>query len=630
VVGALFVLSAATFHAVYQRFPALYDADAYYHLAVARAYAQRGVFDTLDWARFSIMHDGFGDKDFLFHVLLMPGAMLDDPTAGGVMTLALLNAAIATVLGYAGVSTIGRWGLVVPLIVFGTAGDFALRMDRLRPELLSLLLILVAIPLASQGRVKLLGLVACLYALSYTAVHAFLGLCVLFFLQQIWAERRADWRLIVYPATGAALGIVLHPHFPTNVTVWLVQNFDFFRLKDILDVGPEIQSRTTRDVLVHNLGWWTFLAVLWRSRVVTRAPSTDTRLRDFTIVATVTFAVLFILMARFVTYFVPLATLTLLYAMHAGGETPGKVVRLPWRGHVPAVVALSLCLFSILPTIRDGYRRMERSSRSFQAGTPVDGEAFGRAMPDGARVMAPWAATHQFVFWAPHASYLNVLDPVFMVAKDEATHRLSMDVFEGREPDVPLLAPTQLDSEYYADDGQYPFVRTRIERDPRAESLYDGTNYYLYRFGEGRNQDFVLDWQVLPATDRMPPPLSVLGTPATSAYPRAATALARSLEGYVDGRRLDSTAPCLFFVHLETVTEPTRLTLDVSPYGSAEVFVDDQLEAVISGRGAVIGRGVILPLMLAPGQHRVSVRTCRSDEHIGFYALIRERATLAP
>src|SRR6266571_4773486 len=82
-VTLVFLVSVPLFFLIYTRLPVLYDADGYYHLAVARAYAERGVFHTLDWARFSVMHDGFGDKEFLFHVLLIPFARLGDPTAGG-------------------------------------------------------------------------------------------------------------------------------------------------------------------------------------------------------------------------------------------------------------------------------------------------------------------------------------------------------------------------------------------------------------------------------------------------------------------------------------------------------------------------------------------------------------------
>src|SRR5207244_11203476 len=108
-------------------------------LAAARDSAVHGLFDRPAWARFSIMHDGFGDTELLFHVLLIPFTRLADPTRGGVVALALLGALIAALLAHQAMAAVGRWGLAIPLLVFGSAADFMLRAIRLRPELLSLL-----------------------------------------------------------------------------------------------------------------------------------------------------------------------------------------------------------------------------------------------------------------------------------------------------------------------------------------------------------------------------------------------------------------------------------------------------------------------------------------------------------
>jgi hypothetical protein len=43
----------------------------------------------------------------------------------------------------------------------------------------------------------------------------------------------------------------------------------------------------------------------------------------------------------------------------------------------------------------------------------------------------------------------------------------------------------------------------------------------------------------------------------------------------------------------------------------------------IPARAATLGLGVTLPLTLAPGPHRLTVRTCPREGHLGFYALIR-------
>src|SRR5439155_1328204 len=98
------------------------------------------------------------------------------------------------------------------------------------------------LPVARAGRRRpvLLGVLACLHALCYAAFQAFLGLCVLFFLCALWVGRRAEWRLLVYPAIGVALGLLLHPQFAANRRVWLVQNVGFFVRNETVDLGPEI------------------------------------------------------------------------------------------------------------------------------------------------------------------------------------------------------------------------------------------------------------------------------------------------------------------------------------------------------------------------------------------------------
>ena len=76
VAAAVFVVAFLLLLPFYLRQPTFHDADSYFHLAVARVYAEEGFFAELLWARLSLMAERFGDKEFLFHVLLMPFASL--------------------------------------------------------------------------------------------------------------------------------------------------------------------------------------------------------------------------------------------------------------------------------------------------------------------------------------------------------------------------------------------------------------------------------------------------------------------------------------------------------------------------------------------------------------------------
>jgi hypothetical protein len=622
----VFVGTVTALLVVYRRLPVLFDVDAYYHLAVACLYRAHGLLRSLDWARYSVMHEGFGDKELLFHLGLVP-FVGGDATQGGLLALALLGGLVAAALAWAAVGAIGRIGLVVPLLVFASASQFTLRIVRLRPELLSLLLVLVAVDLAAARRHRALAAVGFVYALSYTAFQTFLGLCGLFFVYTLWVERRREWGLLLAAVVGVGLGLGLHPQFPANLRVWWVQNVDFFLGPSPVDIGREIEARTTRDTLVLNLGWWIGLLALWRSRTPAGGPPVSGRLRDVTAIAAAVFGVLTLLMSRFITYSVPLVTLALVRTMGARGESPGPAVRLPWRGRLPAALVLAVCVgIGVLTTRAGGERLAADMERIFRPDMRADWEAFGRALPAGARVFAPWAATEEFVFWAPQGLYLNVLDPIFMRARDPALHRLHMDVLEGREPDVPLVAGSRFASDFYADDGQYPVVRARLAGDPRVERLHDGITF-LDRFVPDANAGFLLDWKVIPAGLPVPPSLEVVLAPETTDYPRASSAAERSLEGYVDGRRLGAASECATFARALDVGRE-RIALEVSPYGPAEVYLDDELRAIVPPRAAVLGRGVVLPLALAPGRHRLTVRTCPYDGQLGFYALVRSREPL--
>lgn len=622
-VALLFFGSFVAVAAVMRNLPVFYDADAYYHLAVARLYVTHGFTNSLEWARFSVLRDGFGDKDFLFHVFLMPFVARGDPHLGGVLALAALVALNVTVVGWLAARAMGSWGLAIGPLLLLTATDFSLRMIRLRPELLSLALLLLAIRCAASGRWVTLAVVSGLYALSHTGFHMVLVLIVGFALYEAVTTGRVAWRAAAWCALGIAAGLLVHPGFPSNVRIWFVQNVTFFTQNASLDFGPEILPHTTREVLLLNAGWWVTLALLWRSAVTVEPAANDARAAAFFTLSAVVFGLLYMLMARFVTYAVPLVTLALVLHVRSSGRSFAPRIRIG-RSTVPVLAGVGLAVLCGCASTWSGWEKVRASlGRLLRANVREDFTAFRDALPDGARVFAPWAATEEFVFWAPQARYVNVLDPIFMIAKDADLYRAYVDVLEGREPDVPLAVKTRFDSDYFADDGQYPIPRARLAQDPRAQLVHDGVSY-LYRVLPQRNADFLLDWKIVPpGTAVASLPAAIDGLPA---YPRHATAAEREVEGYVDGARVPGAAGCVTLARAEAVDEQS--TLEVSPYGAAELYVDGELKAGIPPRSALLGRGVFVPMALAAGRHVLAIRTCPYEGRTGFYAL--RRALAAP
>ena len=611
----------------YSAHPILYDDDAYFHLAVARLYAHAGVPDALPWLRFSLLGEGWGDKELLFHGLLAPFAAGGDPQAGGRLALALLDALVLTGVGLFCRKAIGDWGLLIPFWLVVAAPEFTWRLVRLRPELGSLLLLLAAAWAAGTRRFRLLGVVAALYAMAYTAFQALLGLALGWFLVGALVRRRRDWELLLYPLLGVGVGLLVHPNFPANLEVWAVQNVEFFVRKGALDVGTEILPQTTASVALLYAGWALGLVVLWRSWRPGGEPRVEAGLADAALVTAVAFGGLYLFMSRFALYVVPFATLAVLLALARRGGGLSGWTRLPGRGRVPLAAAVAVALLVAAPQAVSQLATFSlRTSPGPHGERRTDRERFGRAVPPNATVAAPWRLASLYVFFAPQGRYLNALDPIFMAVRAPAAFAAQQAVFDGDAPDVPLTVGAALDSRFLADSTATasPTLLRRLAADPRVVERYRGIQG-LWEILPGANGRFVLDWRVSPGEG----PGEGSGDPDGGApYPRAGDPRARALEGYVDARRLAPAGACATFTHDLETEAPATIDFELAPSGPASLALDGEPAVrVDADLGAVLGGGVRVPLALAPGRHRLTVTTCpdRTAQRCGFYLLERAR-----
>ncbi len=155
--------SPAFFWVAYSPLELLYDGDSYFHLAAARAYAQHGMLHSLPWARFSVMHAGFGDKELLFHLALAP---FSGSTEGGKLALALLDATLLTSVVVLAGRALGWRGALWTMLLILASGTLALRAVRLRPELLAVTLLLWFTFQCARERYLAAAAIAALYALD--------------------------------------------------------------------------------------------------------------------------------------------------------------------------------------------------------------------------------------------------------------------------------------------------------------------------------------------------------------------------------------------------------------------------------------------------------------------------------
>jgi hypothetical protein len=613
--GAFF-LAVLLFLGVQASFTGLLDGDSYYHLAVARHYAERGIRETPPWPRFSALADGFGDKELLFHVALRPFAG-DPDIERGKWALAAMNGVVAAALAAAAVRRLGLAAIVVPFACLALSFDYAGRAFRLRPELLSLFGLVVATELAARGRHRAVGLVAAVLALSHGGFHALVVLGVLWTVAD--RARGLGWngRGLAWIAAGTAAGVLVHPHFPANLEIWWLQ-FGVHPFIDLPDKGGEFAKTQLVDLVRQNGAWLAALlglASLSAARAAGPPPDAlDRALARHHAVAAALFALAWIVdLPRYALWAVPFTTLATLHALGGRGARPPA-----WR---TAVGAAALLAAAVLATAQLGrLAAMLHASGVHQPGRVAAERAFARHVPAGARVAATWAEAEVYVYWAPQARYLNLLDPVFMAAPYPAEYRRSLRLFAGEEPDLPL-ALFALDSDHLA----LRRVRGRpilaqLEDDPRIAPVHVGMDA-LYRLRRGANAGFLLDWHRVDVGSRR-------------RYPRLLPSAGGDVEGFVDAARsgaLDADG-CARFVRETTVAAPVETELELSGLGATVMRIDGApVPRDAATEGAVLGRGARVAVRWAPGTHRIEVVTCRAGAHAGFYLLDRgARPPLAP
>ena len=570
--AAVFITAFFAFAFLFLAAPVIPDADSYFHLAVAREYAAHGYMNALPWARFSVLGETYGDKELLFHYLLVPFTSWTDAATGGRLAVALLNATFAATMTFFASRALGWWSVAVPLWLYVATPMLTLRLIRLRPELVALLLLLAFIHAAASRRVRWVAILAAAFALSYTAFHVIVGLPVLWF---VCTMRERDWKTPLAATIGAAMGLLVHPGFPSNLRIWWIQNVLFFLQKSRLDVGGEIEAAPLEFLLVSNLGWWAGLAVLW---YFSRGASPEKRRFVYLGVAAVVFGVLTLLLQRMATYFVPLATLLLLTKLEARPDV---------RRGLVAIALIAMALLS-LPTTTMIVRDLLADS-----GWEADYAAFGEAVPRDAKVAAHWGPSEFYTFWAPQGRYLNVLDPIFMAGQSPRAYDAQRRVFEGREPDVPHVVHTVLDSDFIAFPSMSPLFE-RLQFDPRVVPIHNGLTFFA-RLAPAGEQQFVREWLPLPKDGR----------------------------AYIDASRF-ATPRCVTLTHVETIVAPITQTYELASYGPAELRVDAHPPIRSRGSRAMLGKGSLFRIALPAGSHRFSVTTCaEKDGGNGFYLVKR-------
>lgn len=465
------------------------DPDTYYHIKMGWLYgtgeAQQAGAD-FHWTRESTWNGAFSDKDYLFHVYLVPFAQFADGPGDieGLIFGARLGIAFLTTL-----FALALWGALrlfgvkhawlYTLLLTAAGGSYIVfRVNMCRSYMISLALSVLGWALLLK-RVKLpLFVISVVFTLSYTASHLLLVMQIIRMVAELvfgpvaGRTRKQDLKSNLAQAgciaAGIAVGCLLHPHSWELVQLWWVQNVVVLALSHRDSVAPILDNfgaffGVATDYangpqiflgreLEPPMGSFvaTSTPVLWLapmllplfSAMVGHKPSRNALLTGM---MAVVWLFAFFTNQRFLEYAAPFSVLACGLWIHELLASPSYAL---WRDSRPVFSrALPLCAAAIA-LVATGviWVGAAISYRSTDRGVV---EHAARWLHDNPRAHGKvvwhdrWDDFTKLIFYASECDYLIGLDPTFMLAKDRARYELWMDLSRGRRRE--MIEPIQKD-----------------------------------------------------------------------------------------------------------------------------------------------------------------------------------------
>lgn len=248
--------------------PVLYGVDGYYHVAVSNFIKDFGPHYQFRWNQFSTFKDSFSDKEFLFHLFIIPFLYLSDNIiSSGKYAAIFFN--ILFIITY--IFILKRYlpnflvacFLLLPLLSL----TFTSCSLYLRPATLANVFIILIIFFLINKKWLYIFFLSLFYPLVHLTFLITVFLALLCEIIRYYYRKEFFVRNFYIVIIGCLLGYFIHPNYPHNsLSIYLNGILvPFYIITDAgLDVGREFYSAATRTILVSEFAiFFSLNIILW-------------------------------------------------------------------------------------------------------------------------------------------------------------------------------------------------------------------------------------------------------------------------------------------------------------------------------------------------------------------------------
>lgn len=413
---------------------AVLNPDTFYHLGVARLYAQHGWLGDFPWLGSTLLGPGFPNAYLLLHLVLLPFAALLPPDAAiPAATLALSLALLCSVI-----LVLRRWrvsGAFVWAVGLALSSNLMIIWAQgLKGVFLFLILFVWILDAIWAGAWRRCFVLTWLSFYSYVGAPVVLGAAVVWVaVARMW-DGKLDLRPLGAVAAGVLAGLIVNPFWPDQ---WRTLAFE---LRFAFAAPPEVRAPdtwaqswmpiTTRALLIYAgpvLALWAGLLV----RQGQRAERTESRavagaIVSLGLLAASLYAGMHLLQLFFVTslLFLPLLA-------HALGPWPRWAPGALGAAGAATAVWATWLVFAEIPH----YGQYPRADYSATAAL------LERETADGEVVLVPWDEFPGLFYYGPRNHFVSGLNPGFLFEANPVLFRAYHELYRGRIADPEKLLP---------------------------------------------------------------------------------------------------------------------------------------------------------------------------------------------
>ena len=491
----LFGIFVAFLSAVQFSTPNLVGNDGYYHIKLAYLMRTEGLKPAFSWLPFTILNQGsFVDHHFLFHVLLIPftfGDLIEGGKLASVIFPALTFLAIWWLLRGQKVPFAAVWSLGLLFI----SEAFIYRMSMPRAQSLSLAMLVLALHLLLTGKHRWMLPLAFFYVWLYNAFPLILVVAGLYALSEFILHRKIAWKPVAYTAAGLALGLVINPYFPNNLT--FIYNHlapKLFNPTETTRVGNEWYPYDTNQ-LMENSGLALFAMMGGILGLGLSGKRMDAKTATSLFLALFTGYLVF-QSRRFIEYFPAFALIFCAIALAPSLKiwqasfSDARNIVLPdyaivspvIHGVVAGVVGflMVLAIYFNLQASQETMADTKPSERFRQASLWLAAHT-----PEGERVFqTDWDDFTWLFFHNSHNTYITGLDPTYMQIYDPDLYDLWVDISRGdlERPSQAILG--SFGAHYVITDLTHEDFLHETAEDPHMQEVYRDDYAVIFQIAE--------------------------------------------------------------------------------------------------------------------------------------------------